>query len=166
MLYHGLKWIAALSIAWLSFNVFPASAQEPTMDMEAFYGCLEVADADDAISRNACIGTASQSCIGEYFTASGKANCWSMETVLWDDFLNHSYRNLRDANVGQAFVKQLRTAQRAWISMRDADCGLYAAMGIAGARESQLLESCNLDHTANRANALLELEDIVRQVGN
>ena len=144
----------------------PSYSQDASMDIAEFQRCLEVADADDNINRNECIGVASSKCIGTYYSASGKANCWSMETKLWDGMLNHEYRELNKSSSNRKFKSALKTTQRAWIKYRDADCGLFGAMGIGGAPEEQLFENCNMNHTAKRANALQELGQIVRQVEN
>jgi len=150
------------------FGIFaePAFSQEAKMDIAEFQRCLEAADDDDNISRNECIGVASSKCIGEFYSASGKANCWSMENSLWDGLLNQEYRALMNASSSRKFKGALKNTQRAWIKYRNADCGLYNAMGIGGAPEAQLYESCNMNHTAKRANALQELLEIVRQVEN
>jgi len=158
--------IAAAIVGSSAMAAQPSFSQEVGMDIAEFQRCLEVADADDNISRNECIGVASSKCVGTYYSASGKANCWSMETGLWDDMLNSEYRKLNKSSSNRKFKSALKTTQRAWIKYRDADCGLFRAMGIGGAPESQLYESCNMNHTAKRANALQELREIVRQVEN
>ena len=160
------SYIAAFMVALFSLAPAGINAQEANMDIAEFQRCLEVADGDDNISRNECIGVASAKCIGEYFSASGKATCWSMETELWDDMLNHDYQELRNFSPSNTFKNELKIAQIAWIKFRDADCGLYSAMGIGGAPESQLYEGCKMDHTARRSTALIELRSILQQVGN
>ena len=155
--------VTALAFALSLPVLMPAMAQEVGMDMEEFYRCLEVADADENLSRNECIGASSWKCIGEYSTASGKANCWSLETELWDDLLNQEYQILNEIEADAGFKAQLRDTQRVWIKFRDTDCGLFGAMGITAAPGSQLEESCRLEHTARRANALLELRLIAEQ---
>lgn len=161
------KFLATVAIVvWSSMIVEPAFSQDASMDIAEFQRCLEVADGDDNISRTECIGVASSKCIGVYYTASGKANCWSKEAALWDDMLNHEYRELNNNSSNRRFKTALKNTQRAWIKYRDADCGLYNAMGVGGAPMEQLYESCNMNHTAKRAIALQELSEIVRQVEN
>ena len=158
--------IAAAIVGSSGMVAQPSFSQEVGMDIAEFQRCLEVADADDNISRIECIGVASSKCVGTYYSASGKANCWSLETKLWDGMLNQEYRELNKTSSNRKFKSALKNTQRAWIKYRNADCGLYNAMGIGGAPESQLYESCNMNHTAKRAIALQELRDIVRQVEN
>lgn len=160
------NFIVALIVVLFSMAPTKTQAQEASMDLSEFYRCLEVADGDDSLSRNECIGVASANCIKKYSTASGKATCWSMETELWDNLLNQDYQELRNYGPSDTFKNELKIAQRAWIKFRDTDCGLYSAMGIGGAPESQLYESCKMDHTARRSTALGELASILRQAGN
>lgn len=159
-------YIAAIILVLYSMAPIGVSAQEATADIAEFQRCLEVADGDDNLSRNECIGTASGECIGQFSTASGKATCWSKETELWDDLLNNDYQELRNSSPSDVFKNELKNAQRAWIKFRDADCGLFSAMGIGGAPESQLYEGCIMEHTARRATALADLASILRQVAN
>lgn len=54
--------------------------------------------------------------------------CLNGRTSLWDGRLNHAYKALSEmlkdpSTKGQA--EQLKTAQRAWIKYRDANCAYY-----------------------------------------
>ncbi|WP_417668225.1 lysozyme inhibitor LprI family protein [Roseibium sp.] len=142
-----------------------ADTSGPDIEPE-FYRCLEAADADEATSRNECIGAAAAVCIAEFSTASGKANCFEQEAALWDALLNESYQELRHMNLSRSFRDRVRKVQKNWIAFRDTNCNLYAEMGIGGAQGEALKESCKLEQTALRANQLGSLRDIARQVAN
>jgi uncharacterized protein YecT (DUF1311 family) len=51
----------------------------------------------------------------------------------------------------------LRGAQRAWITFRDADCGLQYQMFIDGTIRSNIYTGCMLNFTAARALFLRDL---------
>ena len=142
----------------------PTSTEADGINSASLYRCLQVADGDDNRLQTECIGAAMGECISEYSTASGKASCMSLERELWDNLLNFQYQQLLRLDLSDEFKIQLRNAQRAWITVRNLDCGVYLTMGIGGASGSQLSESCLLDHTATRAIVLTNLLKINDQI--
>ena len=54
------------------------------------------------------------------------ADCFRLETKIWDDLLNENYKGLRDV-IDAAQAVKLRDMQRAWIASRDATCAFYDA---------------------------------------
>lgn len=142
----------------------PTFALANGINSAALYRCLQVADGDDNRLQTECIGAAMGECISKYSSASGKASCMSLERELWDNLLNFEYQQLLSLDFSDEFKIQLRNAQRAWMTVRDLDCGVYLTMGIGGSPGSQLSESCLLNHTATRAIVLTNLLKISKQI--
>lgn len=143
---------------------FPALAEEPydgfVQEVAACYAGAEGREAAEA-----CIGTGASACFdaaedGE--TTIGMMACLMAEADLWDGLLNVEYAAARtraevaddeDRPYQEGYAvraQQVRDAQRAWITFRDANCAMeYGAYGggslrmIAGA-------DCRLRMTAAR----------------
>jgi len=129
----------------------------------ALEACFDAAQ-DPAVAQ-ACQGQASAACMeGEAagYSTQGMTGCLLAEHAAWDDLLNRDYRRtmeaLRqlDADEAEFFPEYagradaLRTAQRAWIAFRDADCALAHAMWGSGSMRQIAGASCVLDMTAQR----------------
>ncbi|WP_051690205.1 lysozyme inhibitor LprI family protein [Halomonas alkaliantarctica] len=83
--------------------------------------------------------------------------CISNEYEHQDQRLNDNYQQLR-RQLGSERRDQLLTAQRAWITYKEANCGFYAdPEGGTMARISA--NSCLLNETTQRAD---ELENLMR----
>jgi uncharacterized protein YecT (DUF1311 family) len=109
----------------------PAQAAEPRRSAQ-FERCYNDPDSTTLSLRQ---------CIGEEFKRQ-------------DARLNGAYAQAM-RNLDTAAQARLRTAQRAWIAFRDADCqAVLAANG--GTMAPMLADLCYLDRTAQRAD---ELED-------
>lgn len=79
----------------------------------------------------------------------GMADCFRLETKIWDDLLNENYKSLRDViDAGQA--AKLRDMQRAWIASRDATCAFYDVK-IQGSMALPMGAACIARETARRA---------------
>lgn len=113
---------------------------------------------DDA---QACIGDAANQCQDtqpQGQTTLGISECLMAEHAAWDRILNREYGQLRDNYADDAgLVAQLRDAQRAWITFRDADCRLAYDRYGGGSMRVIAAAGCRLQHTARRA---LDLRDM------
>jgi len=79
--------------------------------------------------------------------------CVSDLTAVQDARLNRAYK-AAVARLGPERKAALRTAQRAWIVSRDADCGAYADESQYGRQGRIEAEVCVLDRTRERAHEL------------
>lgn len=135
--------------------------------LEACYAAAEGAGA-----REACVGVVAEACMaadgGDYSTV-GMMECLSAETAVWDTFLNDEYRETRavfeamdveETNPAYARRAQaLRTAQRAWIAFRDAECGLAYSRWGAGSMRMLDGAGCRQRMTAERALELRAMRE-------
>jgi uncharacterized protein YecT (DUF1311 family) len=100
---------------------------------------------------HACIGRISDPCLklpgGE--TTVGMVQCADRETKIWDGLLNAAYRDLLHV-LGDKAAASVRTAQRAWISARDADCRVPYDIFEGGTMAQPISANCVLEHTAQR----------------
>jgi uncharacterized protein YecT (DUF1311 family) len=79
----------------------------------------------------------------------GMADCFRLETKIWDDLLNANYKDLRDV-IDVAQAAKLRDMQRAWIASRDATCAFYDVK-IQGSMAIPMGAACIARETARRA---------------
>jgi uncharacterized protein YecT (DUF1311 family) len=135
-----------------------AQAQDfaPVVNPAAVEGCFYQALRDGATAD--CIGSAAGVCMEQPggYTTMGSSECVNAETQVWDGYLNRAYK-ARMASITADQKTALRTAQRAWIAFRDADCALQYQMFIDGSIRSNIYTGCMLDMTARRALALRDL---------
>ncbi|MEM6385709.1 MAG: lysozyme inhibitor LprI family protein [Pseudomonadota bacterium] len=125
--------------------------------------CYEKAGAGEDIAH--CKGQMAEACKnGEEggWSTLGMVTCTMAETRAWDHYLNVEYRSalegLRDMDKDEAVhfpefanrADSLRDAQRAWISFRDAECGLAYALWGSGSMRNIAASACQLDMTAAR----------------
>lgn len=83
---------------------------------------------------------------------SNMLGCISQEIKHHDTLLNLNYKQVMSL-LGQEKKQELKSAQRAWIKYRDANCGFYD--GLTGGTMDRLMASeCVLSMTANRAAEL------------
>ncbi len=140
----------------------PASAQGVTANFAAdvAFEDVQVCFLDSANGEVApdCVGDAAALCMEqpEGQTTVGMGTCLMAETGHWDALLNQSYQEAMDRLTPEVQTA-LRGAQRAWISYRDAQCDLAAAMFNGGTMRSVAYAGCKMSETAERA---IELRDI------
>ena len=154
----------------------PATATEH--EVATYGGVLETCfETSQQGARADCIGKMAEACMeaedGGYSTL-GMVMCTAAETQVWDRFLNAEYRstmsalNAMDVDEGQYFPEfakredSLRDAQRAWITFRDAECGLAYAMWGSGSMRNIAAATCQLEMTAKRTLELQELGSEMR----
>jgi uncharacterized protein YecT (DUF1311 family) len=138
--------IAAHSHAQDDFN------QPSEAERAALQTCLESQPERD------CIGIVMQPCLNtdEGMTTYGMIGCTARELTLWDERLNERYGAFmewyagdEDYNVRQR--DRMRAAQRAWITLRDADCEVEAGRYDGGSLARVVSIGCLNDLTAQRA---------------
>lgn len=133
--------------------------------------------AEDQREAGACIGLGSEICMDgaeDGHSTIGMMFCAQAETEAWDRLLNREYaekmEGLRRMDESTAeywpelanAADSLRTAQRAWIPLRDADCSLEYAMWTSGSMRNVAGSNCRLQLTAERTIYLRFLGDYMR----
>jgi uncharacterized protein YecT (DUF1311 family) len=149
----------ALAAAVLSVFAQPALAAEPAdiiSDCLGPYG--QAAQTEDP---RRCVGSVAAPCLNapEGETTLGMTQCIGMETKAWDAVLNRDYRALM-GRLDEAQQEKLKTAQRAWIALRDADCD-FPREFVRGSLSSVMAAECFQTHTADRVLALRRYIDFL-----
>lgn len=158
----------ATLIAALALLATPATGQQEASELAAAFGdvlrgCYRAAP--DVEARQACIGQMAETCMNGTdggWSTLGMTFCTLAEAEVWDEYLNAEYRQTRawaeaaDAEEAEFFpgyaqrAEFLLEAQRAWITFRDAECGLEYALWGSGSMRNIAGASCKLDMTAAR----------------
>ena len=101
----------------------------------------------------ACIASASATVVSK--------QCAADAYEAADTVLNKTYNAIAAQYAGAEpdnaeILSRLKSAQRAWIPFRDAQCELEAADSLGGSNEGVILNSCLYQQTAARIKALRE----------
>jgi uncharacterized protein YecT (DUF1311 family) len=91
-------------------------------------------------------------------TTHGMADCFRVETAIWDTLLNEAYKALQDG-LDAKQKTQLRDMQRAWIASRDRTCAFYWDK-IQGTMAIPMGAECMLRETARRTLLLKVFADL------
>jgi uncharacterized protein YecT (DUF1311 family) len=127
-------------------SILPAAAD----DSQTLSACLE-AETKAGRDGRACIGRISDPCLeksGDEST-TGMVECIDTETQAWDKLLNADYEGLLKV-LPQSATSSVRSAQRAWIALRDADCAVPYDIFEGGTIARIDGASCLQNHTATR----------------
>ena len=118
----------------------------------AIRGCAEKNQDDVTEAERQClfnlVATPCQS-TSEGQSNVGMADCFRLETSIWDAMLNDHFKHLR-ASLDDAQAAKAREMQRAWISSRDSTCGFYDVK-IQGTMAIPMGAACVARETARRA---------------
>jgi uncharacterized protein YecT (DUF1311 family) len=154
-----LAWIAPAAALVLAFVVAlvapPAEAQDrkPTAkEVAAIRACATKHKDDlDEVERQCLFNLVATPCTEtpEGRSNVGQADCFRLETVIWDDLLNENFKALRETLDDDQAVK-LRAMQRAWIAYRDTTCQFYYDK-IQGTMAIPMQAACEARETARRA---------------
>lgn len=87
--------------------------------------------------------------------------CDAAELSRRDAQLNDAYRRLMAALPGVRQAK-LRSAERAWVAFRDAECDFRASAETGGSDAPLVDAACRLELTAERLDALLKALKVAR----
>jgi uncharacterized protein YecT (DUF1311 family) len=79
----------------------------------------------------------------------GTADCYRLESAIWDNLLNENFKTLIGALDSQQNTK-LRAMQQAWITYRDTTCNFYMDK-IQGSMAIPMGAACAARETARRA---------------
>jgi uncharacterized protein YecT (DUF1311 family) len=92
-------------------------------------------------------------CIEKNGSNLGTADCYRIETVIWDAILNDNYKELMQAIDDKGDQNKLKEMQRAWIAYRNTTCDFYWYK-IHGSMSVPMTAACQLRETARRAMLL------------
>lgn len=166
----GFNLRALCVAACVALLASPMQAQSnPEIDQLMHYSdalpdCVD--GAVDMTEAQACIGLFSGACMESEqggWSNLGMTFCTLSEHQAWDGLLNRDYQTamstarVLDTEEAEYFPEyanratSLRDAQRAWITFRDAECGLAYARWGSGSMRMTANASCLLDMTAQRA---------------
>lgn len=137
--------LAALAFAAAPASAQPAMPQAPAQDIAQLRACAIAAGITAPDKLEACERPILQACENDY------ARCYTRLLAGWDGLLNASYLELSRSGVLEPRdIRNLRSAQRAWIKFRDEDCDFYAGVW-PGARAPGQLAACRHRETRERA---------------
>lgn len=110
----------------------------------------------------ACIGKTANACLEtpEGASTHGQVSCVRAEAKEWDDLLTREYRALLAA-LQPATVAKVRDAQRQWLALRTADCGLPALLLEGGTMAQPIAAACYQHRTAERAIQVMRWRGLV-----
>ena len=149
--------IAMIAVA-TCLGVDPAHAQnrKPTaQEIKAVRDCAEKHQEDLGEGENNCFfSLVAEPCIkAEGGSNLGTADCYRIETLVWDGLLNDNYQELMDSLDDKEQEKKLKEMQRVWIANRDATCDFYWHK-IRGSMSVPMTAACQLRETGRRAMLL------------
>jgi uncharacterized protein YecT (DUF1311 family) len=146
-----------LAVAVISAALLLACAQaeprKPTAkEVTAIRNCATKHKDDlDEVERQCLFKLVADPCTNtpEGSSNVGTADCFRLETTIWDNLLNENFKDLLDTLDEQQSAK-LRAMQRAWIAYRDTTCNFYWDK-IQGTMAIPMSAACNGRETARRA---------------
>lgn len=152
MAARNLLAVAVISTA-LPLACAQAEPRKPTAkEVSAIRNCAAKYQDDlDAVERECLFKLVGDPCTQtpEGSSNVGTADCYRLETAIWDNLLNENFKSLIDTLEDQQIAK-LRAMQRVWIAYRDATCSFYWDK-IQGSMAIPMSAACNPRETARRA---------------
>ena len=139
-----------------------AEDDKPTVQQTtAIRGCAEKNKDDITEAERQClfnlVATPCQS-TREGQSNLGMADCFRLETTIWDALLNDNFKHLR-ASLDDEQAAKACEMQRVWIASRDSTCGFYDVR-IHGSMALPLGAACLARETARRALLLKFFEGL------
>jgi uncharacterized protein YecT (DUF1311 family) len=154
-----LAWLggAALGLSMvlmvLAVNAGYAQTRRPTgPESEAIRTCAKkYADDVSAAEQHCVFNLVATPCTKtpKGSATVGEADCYSVESVIWDNLLNENFQILKDT-LDDEQTARLRDMQRAWIAYRDTTCHFYDDK-IRGSMAIPMHAACVTRETARRA---------------
>jgi uncharacterized protein YecT (DUF1311 family) len=150
--------VLIISLVATLFATSAASAQnrQPTApEIKAVRDCAEKYRDDPGEGENNCFfSLVAEPCNkAEGGSNLGTADCYRIETIVWDGLLNDNYKELLDSLDDKEQEKKLKEMQRIWIANRDATCDFYWHK-IRGSMSVPMTAACRLRETGRRAMLL------------
>jgi len=147
----GLAALLVLAVTLAGVPSSHAQNRQPTAaEIKLVRDCAEN-HPDDGKGEEACaFKLVADPCIEKDGSNLGTADCYRIETVIWDAILNENYKELMAALDDKEQAQKLKDMQRAWIAFRDTTCDFYW-FKIRGSMSVPMTAACQLRETARRA---------------
>lgn len=128
-----------------------AQNRKPTQEETKLIRDCAAKHADDREDERECaFKLVADPCIEKDGSNLGTADCYRIETVIWDGLLNDNYKDLMDVIDDKKDQDKLKEMQRAWIKYRETTCEFYWDK-IHGSMAVPMAAACQLRETARRA---------------
>jgi uncharacterized protein YecT (DUF1311 family) len=149
----GLIGVFVLAV-FLGGSPSQAQTRQPTAAEIKIVRDCAAKHADDGKGEEECaFKLVADPCIAKNGSNLGTADCYRIETVIWDAILNDNYKELMEAIDDKGDQNKLKEMQRAWIAYRDTTCDFYWYK-IHGSMSVPMTAACQLRETARRAMLL------------
>ena len=153
ILRNGLAGFLAFALC-VCVSLSHAQNRQPTaQEIKLVRDCAEKHPDDGKGEEECSFKLVADPCIEKNGSNLGTADCYRIETVIWDAILNDNYRELMQAIDDKDDQNKLKEMQRAWIAYRDTTCNFYWYK-IHGSMSVPMTASCQLRETARRAMLL------------
>ncbi len=150
----GLTVFLALAAILAGITASSAQNRAPTAAEIKLVRDCAAKHPDDGKGEEACaFKLVADPCIKKNGSNLGTADCYRIETVIWDAILNDNYKELMEAIDDKEDQDKLKEMQRAWIAYRDTTCDFYWYK-IHGSMSVPMTAACQLRETARRAMLL------------
>jgi uncharacterized protein YecT (DUF1311 family) len=154
ILRSGLIGFLALAVTWAGAAPSHAQTRKPTAaEIKLVRDCAEKHPDDGKGEEECAFKLVADPCIEKDGSNLGTADCYRIETVIWDAILNDNYKELMEAIDDKGDQNKLKEMQRAWIAYRDTTCDFYWYK-IHGSMSVPMTAACQLRETARRAMLL------------
>jgi uncharacterized protein YecT (DUF1311 family) len=147
----GLTAFLMLVVMLTSAASSHAQIRQPTAEEVKLAGDCAAKHPDDGKGEEECaFRLVADPCIAKDGSNLGTADCYRIETVIWNAILNDNYKALMEAIDDKGDQDKLKEMQRAWIAYRDTTCDFYWYK-IHGSMSVPMTAACQLRETARRA---------------
>jgi uncharacterized protein YecT (DUF1311 family) len=150
----GLSIFFALAVILVGASSSHAQNRQPTAaEIKLVRDCAAKHPDDGKGEEECAFKLVADPCVEKVNDNHGHADCFRIETVIWDAILNDNYKALTVALEDKEQEQKLKDMQRAWIAFRDTTCGFYWVK-IQGTMAGPMTTACQLRETARRAMLL------------
>ena len=150
----GLTIFFALAVILVGASSSHAQNRQPTAaEIKLVRDCAAKHPDDGKGEEECAFKLVADPCVEKVNDNHGHADCFRIETVIWDAILNENYKQLTEALDDKADQDKLKEMQRAWIAYRDTTCGFYWYK-IHGTMPGPMTAACQLREMARRAMLL------------
>lgn len=153
-------------IAFLALAAFAgatsshAQNRQPTAaEIKLVRDCAEAHREDGEGEEKCAFRLVGDPCTEKNDSNLGRADCFRIETVIWDALLNDNYKQVMAELDEKSDQDKLKEMQRAWIAYRDTTCNFYWYK-IHGSMSVPMTAACQLRETARRALLLAFLKGL------
>ena len=150
----GLIAFLALAVILAGTSSSHAQNRQPTAaEIKLVRDCAAKHPDDGKGEEECAFRLVADPCVEKVNDNHGHADCFRIETVIWDAILNDNYKELMEAIDDKDDQNKLKEMQRAWIAYRDTTCDFYW-FKIHGTMAGPMTAACQLREIARRAMLL------------